>query len=75
MTLPTTSLLLLVILVISEGLDVLWGVPLSTSWLTLVGIAGHAFISSSLLAATFIYYRDADLWVQQVLQQAKLSVA
>ena len=75
MTLPTTSLLLLVILVLSEGLDVLWSTPLPTSWFTLVGIAGHAFVTSSLLAASFIYYRDADRWVQQILQQAKLSVA
>ncbi|MBN1147904.1 MAG: hypothetical protein JXA78_11670 [Anaerolineales bacterium] len=75
LTLPTTSLLLLSILVISEGLDLLWGLPAETSWWTLVGIAGHAFVATSLLAASFVYYRDAHLWVQQILQQTRLSTA
>jgi len=72
MTLPKTSLLFLSILVISEGLDTLWRVPDEKSWLSLVGVAGHAFIATSLLAASFIYYRDASLWVQRMIQQAIL---
>lgn len=28
------------------------------NWLTLVSIAGHAFVSTGLVAATFIFYRD-----------------
>ncbi len=72
MTLPKTSLLLLSILVISEGLDTLWRVPDEKSWLSLVGVAGHAFVSTGLLAASFIYYRDASQWVQRMIQQALL---
>jgi hypothetical protein len=75
MTLPTTSLLLVAMLVISEGMDILWNIPPDNSWLTLVGIAGHAFITTGLLAACFVYYRDADRWVQRLLQQAKLSTS
>jgi hypothetical protein len=71
MTLPTTSLFFLLILAISEGLDLLWRVPPETSWMTLVGVGGHAFITSALLAASFIYYRDADLWTQQRLNLLK----
>lgn len=71
MTLPTTSLFILIILVISEGLDMLWRVPPEKSWLTLVGLSGHAFISSALLAASFIYYRDADHWTQETLKMLK----
>jgi hypothetical protein len=67
MTLPSTSLFFLAILVISEGLDILWRVPAENSWLMLVGVAGHAFITTGLLAATFVYYRDADRWVQGML--------
>jgi hypothetical protein len=74
-TLPTTSLLLLCILLLSEGLNMVWSLPEETSWWTLVGIVGHAFVSTSLLAASFVYYRDADRWVQQVLQRARPSVA
>jgi hypothetical protein len=75
MTFQSTGLFLLVIVVLSEGLNILWSVPATTSWLTLVGIAGHAFISAALLAASFIYYRDAGLWVQSRLQSTRLSVA
>jgi hypothetical protein len=59
------------VVVLSEGLDVLWRVPKDASWLTLVGLAGHGFISTGLLAATFIYYRDATQWVEEVLKQVK----
>lgn len=31
------------------------------NWLTLVSIAGHAFVSTGLVAATFIFYRDRVL--------------
>jgi len=71
MTLPTTSLFLLSILALSEGLDILWRVPPENSWLTLVGVGGHAFITSALLAASFIYYRDADKWSQETLRSLK----
>lgn len=75
LTLPSTTLLLLAVLVLSEGLDVLWNVPAEASWFTLVGITGHAFVTTSLLAASFVYYRDAGRWVQRMLQRTKLSIA
>ena len=71
MTLPTTALFILSIFAISEGLDILWRVPPENSWLTLVGVGGHAFITSALLAASFIYYRDADIWTQETLRILK----
>jgi hypothetical protein len=42
--------------------------PEETSWLSLVGVAGHAFVTTGLLAASFIYYRDADRWVKAILK-------
>lgn len=71
MTLPSTSIFFILILAISEGLDILWKVPPETSWLTLIGVGGHAFITSALLAASFIYYRDADHWTQETLRIIK----
>jgi hypothetical protein len=71
MTLPTTALFLLSVIVISEGLNLLWRVSPENSWLTLLGIGGHAFITSALLAASFIYYRDADLWTQGTIRMLK----
>jgi hypothetical protein len=72
-TLPTTALLFIALIVISEGLDFLWNVPAESSWITLLALAGHAFIVTSLLATCFIYYRDANRWMQRAIQQAQLS--
>lgn len=72
-TFPTTALFIFMILILSEGLDMLWRVPGDSSWLTIIGIAGHGFVASSVLASTFIYFRDATSWVDQVLQRMKLS--
>jgi hypothetical protein len=35
----------------------------------LIGIAGHAFITTALLAASFAYYRDMNVWLQIVFEQ------
>jgi hypothetical protein len=72
-TLPNTSLFLLAVILLSKGLDMLWQVPGETSWLALVGVAGHAFVTTGLLAASFIYYRDANRWVQQMVERMRLS--
>ena len=73
MTLPTTGLLLIVVLVISEGTDLLWNIPEEASWLTLLALTGHSFITTGPLAASFVYYRDATRWAQRLIQQTKLS--
>lgn len=73
MTLPTTGMLFAIIFLISEGLDILWRIPEESSWLTLLGILGHAFVTTSLLASTFFYYRDAERWTQSVFRKVLLS--
>ncbi len=65
-TLPTSGLFLLSTIIISQGLDFLWRTPPENSWLTFIGIAGHAFVSTAILAASFIYYRDVNAWLQVV---------
>jgi len=70
-TLPTSSLFLLMLFIISLGLDYLWRTPPDESWLALIGIAGHAFISTALLSASFVYYRDVNTWLQVVVEQLK----
>ena len=74
-TLPNTGLFLMTFVLISQGLDFLWRTPSASSWLTLVGIAGHAFISTSLLAASFIYYRDINVWLKVIFEQLKTQQA
>jgi hypothetical protein len=68
-TLPTTGLFLLVFLLINQGLNFLWNTPPQNSWWVLVGIAGHAFVSTALLAASFVYYRDINAWLKAVFEQ------
>jgi hypothetical protein len=68
-TLPNTGLFLLVFVLINTGLNFLWNTPELNSWWMLVGIGGHAFVSSALLAASFIYYRDINAWLTAVLAQ------
>jgi len=68
-TLPTSSMFVLSVFLLSRGLGYLWKVPTSDSWLMLVGIAGHAFISTTLLAASFVYYRDMSDWLQNVYER------
>lgn len=74
-TLPASSLFVLSVLLISIGLNFVWSIPPAESWMSLVGILGHAFISTALLAASFIYYRDMTAWLQTVLDRIKAGAA
>lgn len=74
-TLPTSSLFVLSIVLISIGLNFVWSIAPAESWMSLVGILGHAFISTALLAACFIYYRDMSVWLQTVLERIKAGTA
>lgn len=71
MTLPTSILFILSVIVLSLGLDMLWNIPAETSWLMIIGVIGHALISTSLLAACFIYYSEAAHYVSQKFKPAE----
>ena len=68
-TLPTSGMFVFTVFILSTGLDYLWSVPKGSSWMTVVGIGGHAFISTALLAASFVYYRDMNAWLQKVFEE------
>jgi len=68
-SLPNSSLFVLSVLFISIGLNYVWNIPEPDSWMLLVGIIGHAFITTALLAASFIYYRDMTTWLQTVFER------
>lgn len=67
--LPTSGLFVLCWFLLTIGLNYLWSVPPEDSWMTLVGIGGHAFITTALLAASFVYYRDMNSWLQTVFER------
>lgn len=56
--LPSALLLLLTLLVAGTLLDWLLYAVENGTWLTFINILGHAFVSTSLIAAILIYYRD-----------------
>lgn len=68
-TLPTSAMFVFTTFILSTGLNYLWSVPDGNSWMTLIGIAGHAFITTALLAASFVYYHDMTSWLQVVIEK------
>ncbi|HSK88081.1 MAG TPA: hypothetical protein VK880_06995 [Anaerolineales bacterium] len=68
-TLPTSGLFVVCVFLLTTGLNYLWSVPPDNSWMKLVGIGGHAFITTALLAASFVYYRDMNVWLQTVFER------
>jgi hypothetical protein len=56
--LNSTVALFLWVFVTRTLLRALWLLADNGSWLTLVSILGHSFVSTALVVATFIFYRD-----------------
>lgn len=73
-TLPTSSFFVLGVLILSQGFGYLWMVPASSSWMMMVGILGHAFITTALLAASFVYYHDMSHWLETLLEKLNSNV-
>ncbi len=73
-TMPTSSFFVFGVLLLSQGFNTLWLTPQSSSWMMLVGIVGHAFITTSLLAASFVYYHDMYIWLETLLEKIDSKV-
>ncbi len=73
-TLPNTVLFVVTVIVLTQGLDLLWRIPPADSWFTILGIVGHAFVVTGLLSASFVYYRGAQQWIARIDQKIRLSV-
>jgi hypothetical protein len=71
--LPASSLFVLTMLLIGIGLNFLWAIPSNETWFTLVGIFGHAFIMTALLASSFVFYRDTTAWLQSVIERLRAA--
>ena len=70
-----TAWFILASFVLIRGLDILWRSPASDSWFLLVGILGHAFIVSAVIASSFHYFLDATKFTQTILdKQQKADV-
>ena len=74
-TLPTSSFFVICVVVLSQGFNILWLTPSTSSWMMGISILGHAFITTSLLAASFIYYRDMNTWLETLLEKLNAKKA
>ncbi len=73
-TLPNSSLFVMTVIMLGIGMNFLWSLPANNSWMSLVGILGHAFITTALLASSFVYYQDMTTWLQTVLGRLRASM-
>jgi hypothetical protein len=69
-----SGMFLIIAILLSYGMDILWSTPTPDSWVMLVGIIGHAFISSGLLAASFVFYHDGIRWLSERMHSQPASV-
>jgi len=70
-SLPTSSLFVLTVFLLTFGLNFLWSIPPEDSWITLLAIFGHSFVSTALLASSFVYYKDMNIWLQGAVEKLR----
>ncbi len=68
-----TGIFFILVILIGYGMDLLWSTPEPQSWMMLVGILGHGFISSGLLAASFVFYRDGLAWLSEMIRRREVK--
>ncbi|HAF61384.1 MAG TPA: hypothetical protein DCK95_03550 [Anaerolineaceae bacterium] len=70
-----TTFFITIAISLSYGLDLLWSTPEPDSWLYLLGLIGHAFVSSGVLAASFIYFRDGTQWMEEIIKLGPQNIS
>ncbi len=53
-------------ILVNQGLNIVWQVPPENSWLMMISIIGHAFVTTGMLAASFVYYQDMIRWFEEL---------
>ena len=66
LTFLKTSLFILLVLLLNQGLNMLWQVPPENSWMMLISVIGHAFVTTGMLSASFVYYQDMNRWSEEI---------
>jgi hypothetical protein len=65
-TFTKTSMFIMLAILGNQGLKIVWQIPPENSWLMVISIVGHAFVTTGMLAASFIYYQDLIRWVEEL---------
>lgn len=66
---PATLGLLALVLTIYWGMQYIWRMADPGSWLSLAAIGGNAFISTGLITATFVYFKDRHRYWAEFREQ------
>ncbi len=66
LTFIKTSLFIMVAILVNQGLNMVWQIPPEESWLMMISIIGHAFVTTGMLAASFVYYQDMIRWIDEL---------
>ena len=66
MTFFKTGLFIMLAILVNQGLNIVWQVPPENSWLMMISIIGHAFVTTGMLAASFVYYQDMIRWFEEL---------
>ncbi len=70
----STSFFVVFSVIILQGLNLIWTIPPADSWLLLIGIAGHAFIITALISASFILYQQNLQWLSDNAEIIKRGI-
>jgi hypothetical protein len=73
LTMSKTTWFILAALLLIEGLNYLWRSPNVDNWFLFIGIFGHAFIVSAVIAGSFHYFLDATKFSQSIINQSLKS--
>lgn len=65
--------LLVLLYILNNLLNIIWMSAYDGSWLTLVSILGHAFISTALITATFAFYQSRRIYPDEEIYSGPAS--
>ena len=66
-----TGLFILLAILVNQGLNMVWQIPPEDSWLMVISLIGHAFVTTGMLAASFVYYQDMLRWIEELQELSK----
>lgn len=69
-----TTWFILAAFLLNEGLNYLWTSPSPDNWFLIIGIFGHAFVVSAVIAASFYYFLDATAYTQSLMNKNFMPV-
>jgi len=68
-----TSMFIILSIVLMEGMNYLWQSPSVDNWFLFIGILGHAFIVTAVIASSFHYFIDATKFTQSIMNKKMKS--